>query len=215
MLILTKLDSSPLPQINKGPFFLPRSLAGTPICYCFYKNKIIKKRKSPLERTTSLTYSSENSGRSFDLASFGITASCPLQGSTFTLVRPRESANCNNQNVFVRKFDNEIYGKIMTVGSNSHIGHLPLLHLLLTLTILHIFSFDSVLSAICDFSLTDDDKLYNYNLASPSPNFPHGVLSEDGYLLPPLSLSLYIYISCFRYLFVGILFVQSMCFHLL
>ncbi|KAM7491884.1 hypothetical protein LguiA_034805 [Lonicera macranthoides] len=70
----------------------------------------------------------------------------------------------------------------MTVGSNSLIGHhLPLLHLLLTLTILHTFSFDSVLSAICDFSLTDYDKLYNYNLASPSPNFPHGVVSEDGF----------------------------------
>lgn len=36
-------------------------------------------------------------------------------------------------------------------------------------------------SAICDFSITDRNKLYNFNLASPLRKYPHGVLSEDGF----------------------------------
>uniref|UniRef100_A0A7N0UFD0 Autophagy-related protein 27 n=3 Tax=Kalanchoe fedtschenkoi TaxID=63787 RepID=A0A7N0UFD0_KALFE len=36
-------------------------------------------------------------------------------------------------------------------------------------------------SAVCDFSFVDRNKLYNYSLASPIRNFPHGILSEDGY----------------------------------
>lgn len=48
------------------------------------------------------------------------------------------------------------------------------------LTILHRVSFNSV-SATCEFSFTDGNKLYNYNLASPTSKFPHGVLSEDGF----------------------------------
>jgi len=40
----------------------------------------------------------------------------------------------------------------------------------------------------CRFSFLDGDHLYNYTLSSPIRNFPHGILSEDGYTLS-LSLS--------------------------
>ncbi|PON83281.1 Autophagy-related protein [Trema orientale] len=36
-------------------------------------------------------------------------------------------------------------------------------------------------SAICEFSVSDRNKLYNFSLASPQPKYPHGVLSEDGF----------------------------------
>lgn len=56
-----------------------------------------------------------------------------------------------------------------------------LLILLLLLTISYRVLCLSSASAICDFSITDRNKLYNFNLASPLRNFPHGVLSEDGF----------------------------------
>ncbi|XP_014520764.1 uncharacterized protein LOC106777620 isoform X2 [Vigna radiata var. radiata] len=36
-------------------------------------------------------------------------------------------------------------------------------------------------SGPCRFSFPDGDRLYNYTLSSPIRNFPHGILSEDGF----------------------------------
>ncbi|CAH1445403.1 unnamed protein product [Lactuca virosa] len=36
-------------------------------------------------------------------------------------------------------------------------------------------------SALCEYSITHENTLYNFNLVAPSKQFPHGVLSEDGY----------------------------------
>lgn len=55
-----------------------------------------------------------------------------------------------------------------------------LLHILNLWIIYTLIARDSV-SAICEFSITQSNKLYSYNLASYSDAFPHGVLSEDGY----------------------------------
>lgn len=44
--------------------------------------------------------------------------------------------------------------------------------------ILHLVS---SLNSVCDLSVRDSSKLYNYSLASPTGKFPHGVLSEDGF----------------------------------
>ncbi|GJR65558.1 ceroid-lipofuscinosis neuronal protein 5-like protein [Tanacetum coccineum] len=38
----------------------------------------------------------------------------------------------------------------------------------------------SKLNAICELSYMQQNKLYSYSLASSTPSFPHGVLSEDG-----------------------------------
>jgi hypothetical protein len=38
-------------------------------------------------------------------------------------------------------------------------------------------------STVCELSVIENNKLYNYSLATPTPEFPHGVLSEDGYSL--------------------------------
>lgn len=46
--------------------------------------------------------------------------------------------------------------------------------------ILHRVSLNSV-SATCELSVVNHNKLYNYSLALPAPKFPHGVLSEDGF----------------------------------
>ena len=51
-----------------------------------------------------------------------------------------------------------------------------------------VMSLNSV-SPVCELSVIEKDKLYSYSLATPIPNFPHGVLSEDGYS-STLSLSL-------------------------
>lgn len=37
------------------------------------------------------------------------------------------------------------------------------------------------ISNVCDFSFLQQNKLYNYSLDSPTSNYPHGVLSEDGF----------------------------------
>ncbi|GAV88984.1 LOW QUALITY PROTEIN: hypothetical protein CFOL_v3_32405, partial [Cephalotus follicularis] len=50
--------------------------------------------------------------------------------------------------------------------------------IILSITILHRVN---SASAVCEFSFTDRNKLYNFSLASPLPNFPHGILSEDGF----------------------------------
>ncbi|KAI3731167.1 hypothetical protein L1987_62351 [Smallanthus sonchifolius] len=54
------------------------------------------------------------------------------------------------------------------------------LHILSLLIIYSLGAIHSV-SAICEFSFTQENKLYSYSLASSSEMFPHGVLSEDGY----------------------------------
>ncbi|KAL5734440.1 hypothetical protein ACOSP7_032301 [Xanthoceras sorbifolium] len=36
-------------------------------------------------------------------------------------------------------------------------------------------------AAVCEYSFVEDDKLYSYSLAFPLREFPHGVLSEDGF----------------------------------
>ncbi|KAL2526691.1 Autophagy-related protein 27 [Abeliophyllum distichum] len=56
----------------------------------------------------------------------------------------------------------------------------PQFLLVFTVTILHRVSRDSVL-ALCELSVRDHNKLYNYSLTSPLPKFPHGILSEDGF----------------------------------
>ncbi|KAF5824204.1 hypothetical protein HanRHA438_Chr09g0394421 [Helianthus annuus] len=55
-----------------------------------------------------------------------------------------------------------------------------LLLLLLLLLLQHICLTPSV-SAVCEYSITDNNKVYSFNLAASSKQFPHGVLSEDGY----------------------------------
>ncbi|GMP23541.1 hypothetical protein CsSME_00001091 [Camellia sinensis var. sinensis] len=66
----------------------------------------------------------------------------------------------------------------MTVGGGDSLRWVLLISTILA--ILHRLSLNSV-SAICELSIVDHNKLYNYSLASPSPKFPHGVLSEDGF----------------------------------
>lgn len=44
----------------------------------------------------------------------------------------------------------------------------------------HRVSLNSV-SAVCELSVADGSNLYRYNLAAPTPMFPHGALSEDGF----------------------------------
>ncbi|XP_076951763.1 uncharacterized protein LOC143625239 [Bidens hawaiensis] len=39
----------------------------------------------------------------------------------------------------------------------------------------------SISAAVCEYSITDHNKLYNYDLTASSKQYPHGVLSEDGY----------------------------------
>lgn len=46
--------------------------------------------------------------------------------------------------------------------------------------ILHGLGLNSV-SAACELSYRDRNKIYNYSLASPLSKFPHGILSEDGF----------------------------------
>jgi len=45
-------------------------------------------------------------------------------------------------------------------------------------------------STVCELGVIDNNKLYNYSLATPTPEFPHGILSEEGYVRA-LSLSLW------------------------
>lgn len=48
--------------------------------------------------------------------------------------------------------------------------------------LLHLISAASAAAAApCRFTFRDQNKLYNYTLSSPIRNFPHGILSEDGF----------------------------------
>ncbi|XP_021977244.1 uncharacterized protein LOC110872692 isoform X2 [Helianthus annuus] len=55
------------------------------------------------------------------------------------------------------------------------------LHILSLLIVIYTIDAIHSVSTICEFNVTKDNKLYSYNLASPSETFTHGVLSEDGY----------------------------------
>ncbi|KAK1415458.1 hypothetical protein QVD17_31240 [Tagetes erecta] len=54
------------------------------------------------------------------------------------------------------------------------------LHIISLLIISTLVAISSA-SSICEFSFTQQNKLYTYSLASSSDTFPHGVVSEDGY----------------------------------
>ncbi|KDP44701.1 hypothetical protein JCGZ_01201 [Jatropha curcas] len=64
----------------------------------------------------------------------------------------------------------------MAVGINS-----LKCFLFTAIAILHLVGSLNSVTAVCDLSFVDGNKLYNFSLASPLPNFPHGVLSEDGF----------------------------------
>nr|DAD28114.1 TPA_asm: hypothetical protein HUJ06_029582 [Nelumbo nucifera] len=50
----------------------------------------------------------------------------------------------------------------------------------LMITFLYWVSLNNV-SAVCELSVVHRDGLYNFSLASPTQEYPHGVLSEDGF----------------------------------
>ncbi|KAK2636479.1 hypothetical protein Ddye_031271 [Dipteronia dyeriana] len=50
--------------------------------------------------------------------------------------------------------------------------------LIILLTILHQAHW---VAAVCEYSFIENGKLYSYSLASPLREFPHGILSEDGF----------------------------------
>ncbi|TXG50049.1 hypothetical protein EZV62_025924 [Acer yangbiense] len=52
--------------------------------------------------------------------------------------------------------------------------------LIILLTILHRAHW---VAAVCEYSFIENGKLYSYSLASPLREFPHGILSEDGFSL--------------------------------
>ncbi|KAG5558052.1 hypothetical protein RHGRI_008079 [Rhododendron griersonianum] len=68
---------------------------------------------------------------------------------------------------------------MMTFGGGDSLRWVVAL-LSLAMAIVHRVSLNSV-SATCELSVVDRNKLYNYSLALPIPRFPHGVLSEDGF----------------------------------
>eukprot|EP00256_Glycine_max_P065676 XP_025980271.1 uncharacterized protein LOC100809288 isoform X3 [Glycine max] len=54
--------------------------------------------------------------------------------------------------------------------------------IIVIVTLFTLFHLTSVTAtAPCQFSFLDGKKLYNYTLSSPIRNFPHGILSEDGF----------------------------------
>lgn len=58
-----------------------------------------------------------------------------------------------------------------------------LFHILILQILYRLLCAINSVSAICEFSITQKNKVYSYNLASSSQSFPHGVLNEDGYFL--------------------------------
>lgn len=61
-------------------------------------------------------------------------------------------------------------------------GSYPNRHLLCLFPLIFVTIITSVYGT-CQFSFEQDNKLYNYSLTKPIRNFPHGILSEDGYCL--------------------------------
>ncbi|XP_057980686.1 uncharacterized protein LOC131166292 [Malania oleifera] len=74
------------------------------------------------------------------------------------------------------------------------------LKLLFLLPILHQLILHSA-SAICELGVVDRNRLYNYTLASPTRNFPHGVLSEDGFYRVAVNGSVLWFQLCDRMIF--------------
>lgn len=56
-----------------------------------------------------------------------------------------------------------------------------LIFTLFTLFVLSYSLSSATPTTACKFSFRDGNKLYNYTLSSPIRNFPHGILSEDGF----------------------------------
>ncbi|KAL2897260.1 Bifunctional glutamine synthetase adenylyltransferase/adenylyl-removing enzyme [Bienertia sinuspersici] len=52
---------------------------------------------------------------------------------------------------------------------------------LIVLPLLLIVNFSLVYATSCEYGIRKGNKLYSYSLNSPLQNFPHGVLSEDGF----------------------------------
>ncbi|XWS07599.1 hypothetical protein CRYUN_Cryun41cG0003000 [Craigia yunnanensis] len=80
-----------------------------------------------------------------------------------------------NQRKFSKK-EIEEFNKKMIIGNESRRLLLLLIIFLLTIQL----RLNSVIG-LCEHSFIDRNNLYNFNLASPQPRFPHGVLSEDGF----------------------------------
>uniref|UniRef100_A0A3Q7GLH6 Trichome birefringence-like N-terminal domain-containing protein n=1 Tax=Solanum lycopersicum TaxID=4081 RepID=A0A3Q7GLH6_SOLLC len=59
-------------------------------------------------------------------------------------------------------------------------GSYPNRHLLCLFPLIFVTIITSVYGT-CQFSFEQDNKLYNYSLTKPIRNFPHGILSEDGF----------------------------------
>ncbi|XP_020524685.1 uncharacterized protein LOC18437157 isoform X2 [Amborella trichopoda] len=55
----------------------------------------------------------------------------------------------------------------------------------------------------CEFSMLDQNKLYNFSLASPIKNYPHGVLSEDGFYVVALNGTILWFQGCDGSLYCG------------
>ncbi|XP_057248831.1 uncharacterized protein LOC104905961 isoform X2 [Beta vulgaris subsp. vulgaris] len=66
----------------------------------------------------------------------------------------------------------------MNLMSFSHISSKLTLFFLALLLRLNL---KSVFAATCEYDTLERNKLYSYSLSSPINNFPHGVLSEDGF----------------------------------
>lgn len=66
----------------------------------------------------------------------------------------------------------------MNLMSFSHISSKLTLFFLALLLRLNL---KSIFAATCEYDTLERNKLYSYSLSSPINNFPHGVLSEDGF----------------------------------
>ncbi|OIT04488.1 hypothetical protein A4A49_34245 [Nicotiana attenuata] len=99
------------------------------------------------------------------------------QDSNFHLSEYQENATSITANFYHPEIADEIPVNEMTIAAifpNRHSLILLLLPLIFTAI------FRSV-NATCQFSFEQNNKLYNYSLTAPIRNFPHGILSEDGF----------------------------------
>lgn len=91
----------------------------------------------------------------------------------------QENATSITANFYHPKFADEIPVNEMTIATIFP-NRLSLILLLLPLIFTAIFR---SVNATCQLSFEQNNKLYNYSLTTPIRNFPHGILSEDGYFL--------------------------------
>lgn len=71
----------------------------------------------------------------------------------------------------------------MTIVGGSFPNRRLLILLLLLLLQVIFATIIPLVNGTCQPSFEKDNKLYNYSLTNPIRNFPHGILSEDGYSL--------------------------------